>query len=379
LLYDPPTVIASAVGNGFENRRRDVASVQRRLGALGYLSEDPFDRPHGFIDEPTTKAITRFQTDNNLTPDGWLAPRGDTERALEDAVLDLARVRGRDWFNFADRAARAQTGFVKTLELRKERTKEDGGWLGETLEYRPDTEADLHVVPVQGRGVPGAWPRPLPPIVPIPGEQPELDDVPGSPRRALQFLWERILRRASPGADRQADSWPRKDIDEDEKSGGRLENIHPPIPREPYGGLDPARPPLSPELAAPSPYPSDRPQLPNKTENIPLRPKRGDHIIVLPDPSDVIGRQPIIIENRQGTPPTKALNRGLGAPVIEIGKGIFGEGNIKQIGGPTPDEGKQYKEFFGQFIYKKQFGITSNASGSFEDVTYVIKHRGAKV
>ena len=107
LLYDPPEPIAATVGNGFENRREDVASVQRRLGALGFLPEDPFDRPLGFIDERTTNGTRAFQRAEALADDGWLAPGGETEQALEDAVADLARANGNDWFAFAQRAGRS--------------------------------------------------------------------------------------------------------------------------------------------------------------------------------------------------------------------------------------------------------------------------------
>jgi hypothetical protein len=116
LLDDSPAALAGTVGNGFENRREDVANVQRRLGALNHLPEDPFDNPRGFIDEATTNGIKAFQRAKGLVEDGWLAPRGETERALDNAVSDLARLSGRDWFDFAERAGRAQPGFATTLQ-----------------------------------------------------------------------------------------------------------------------------------------------------------------------------------------------------------------------------------------------------------------------
>lgn len=108
LLYDPPTALAGTVGNGFENRREDVAAVKRGLGALGYLPEDPFDKPHGFIDEAATNGIKTFQRAKGLTDDGWLAPNGETERALDGAVQDLSRARRLEWIAYAARANRAQ-------------------------------------------------------------------------------------------------------------------------------------------------------------------------------------------------------------------------------------------------------------------------------
>src|SRR5262249_26959845 len=59
LLYEPIDPIGGTVGNGFENHRSDVRNIQRGLGALGYMPEDPFDQPHGFIDERTTGSIKR--------------------------------------------------------------------------------------------------------------------------------------------------------------------------------------------------------------------------------------------------------------------------------------------------------------------------------
>src|SRR6185503_959982 len=90
----------------------DVASVQRRLGALGHLLEDPFDNPHGFIDETTTNGIKAFQRAKGLFDDGWMAPRGETERALGDAVSDLARAKGSEWFAFADRIRHPKQAFA---------------------------------------------------------------------------------------------------------------------------------------------------------------------------------------------------------------------------------------------------------------------------
>ena len=130
LLYEPLAPIRDTVGNGFRNERPDVQGVQRMLGGLGYLPEDPFDRPHGFIDEATSNAIKRFQDDRGLTADGWLGPRGETETALHDAVSDLARTKGRDWFAFAERAGRAQAAF-------KEKHARNGELEAERLSAKP--------------------------------------------------------------------------------------------------------------------------------------------------------------------------------------------------------------------------------------------------
>jgi peptidoglycan hydrolase-like protein with peptidoglycan-binding domain len=96
--------VGDTVGNGFENEPRDVETVKRALGGLGYLPEDPFDRPSGFIEESTTKAVRRFQDDNRLTADGWLGPKGETEAALQQAVDRLARVKRPEWLEYHRRA-----------------------------------------------------------------------------------------------------------------------------------------------------------------------------------------------------------------------------------------------------------------------------------
>lgn len=108
LLSDFEMSVGDTVGNGFKNEPRDVQTVKRALGGLGYLAEDPFDRPSGFIEESTTKAIKRFQEDNRVTTDGWLAPGGETEAALQQAADRLARVKRPEWLEFQRRAPSAE-------------------------------------------------------------------------------------------------------------------------------------------------------------------------------------------------------------------------------------------------------------------------------
>jgi hypothetical protein len=108
LLHDFEMSVGDTVGNGFENEPRDVRTVKRALGGLGYLPEDPFDRPSGFIEESTTKAIKRFQDNNRLAVDGWIGPGGETEAALQQAVDRLARVKRSDWLAYQRRAPSAE-------------------------------------------------------------------------------------------------------------------------------------------------------------------------------------------------------------------------------------------------------------------------------
>jgi peptidoglycan hydrolase-like protein with peptidoglycan-binding domain len=108
LLFETPAQIAGSVGNGHANNPKDVASIQRQLGALGHMPEDPFDQPRGIIDARTLSGIQSFQRAKGLAPDGWIAPGGEIERALQDSVSALARREGRNWMAFAARAGLAQ-------------------------------------------------------------------------------------------------------------------------------------------------------------------------------------------------------------------------------------------------------------------------------
>jgi hypothetical protein len=140
LLHDFDMSIGDTVGNGFKNAPRDVGTVKRALGGLGYLPEDPFDRPSGFIEESTTAAIKRFQGDNDLTIDGWLQPGGETEAALNSATNRLAQANRTQWAEYFRRAPEAFGG-----ANRGEVASAVAGWLepltngGRGAESAPDT------------------------------------------------------------------------------------------------------------------------------------------------------------------------------------------------------------------------------------------------
>jgi hypothetical protein len=168
LLYDPPAPIGATVGNGFENRPGDVVSLKRKLGALDYIPEDPFDRPSGFIDEAATNAVKAFQRAKGLAVDGWLAPNGETERALDQAVRDLARAEGQDWFQFVERAGRAQEALAPRFVSPPDRiTSPDDG------------DEEEGVVPV--RFPPPPRPPQAPPALSPPGST-SLPQIPLNPR-----------------------------------------------------------------------------------------------------------------------------------------------------------------------------------------------------
>ena len=200
LLYEPINPISARVGSGMENRRDDVRTLQRALGAVGLMPEDPFDDPHGFIDEQTDNALRSFQERKRVRVDGWAGPGGETERALFEALADAARTSGPEWLAFAGRAQRA----MATLRPNASLPTPENGFI-RTLEYRPKGMHDPAIVPVQGRGLPGI--RPITP----PGGNGVEDSAPKLP--APPFLLPPLLDRLLPQPDEsgvgpKTEGWP---------------------------------------------------------------------------------------------------------------------------------------------------------------------------
>jgi peptidoglycan hydrolase-like protein with peptidoglycan-binding domain len=331
LLYDPPAPLAGTVGNGFENRRGDVATVQRLLGAVEHIPEDPFDRPHGLIDQRTLDGIKSFQRKTGLTDDGWLAPGGETERALHAAVADLARAKGRDWLQYAERAGSTQAQLVGPLALRGAAAAAGDG--ARDLDIRPHSDSGSKAEAVPAMYDPRHWPpgRSKPRLEGgfswgSPNRLYRQDPLPGTPRwRFVPIPIPPFLPIPLP---RSAD----------DEEPAKTELIPQRVPNEPYRGPDPAKPPLDPKATRPSPYPSESPHKPEQERITPPRIDPRDFIEILPDQSDWIANLPIIVENRQGDPPVKRLNRALGEPVIGIGNRVFPGVAIEQTGGPTPNK-----------------------------------------
>ncbi len=139
LLQEPLGRIDATVGNGFKNESGDVCRIQRGLGALGYMPEDPFDRPHGLIDERTTASIKKFQSDWGLATDGWLAPGGETEAALHEAIGQLTRASLPAWTNYQQRAATAASLQFGAHLPRSNRDSADGDEVGiSSVRYDPN-------------------------------------------------------------------------------------------------------------------------------------------------------------------------------------------------------------------------------------------------
>ena len=86
-LFGPlPFGIAEKVGGHAPNRRGDVATVESLLHRAGYYDLAPMDGPTGYYGSALGRAITRFQSDHGLKPDGSLHPDGETIRTLAAKV-----------------------------------------------------------------------------------------------------------------------------------------------------------------------------------------------------------------------------------------------------------------------------------------------------
>lgn len=202
LPYEPIEPISARVGSGMENRRDDVRAIQRSLGALGLMTEDPFDDPHGFIDEQTDGALRTFQGRNGLRVDGWAGPGGETERTLHEALAEVVRASGPEWLAFAARAGRAQSGMAT---LQPDASRPPGNGFIQTLEFRPGGPSDPAIVPMQGRGLPG-----IRPIMPPAGNGFE-DGVPKlpAPPFPLPPLLDRLLPQPDEsGVGPKTEGWP---------------------------------------------------------------------------------------------------------------------------------------------------------------------------
>ncbi len=202
LLYEPIEPISARVGSGMENRRDDVRTLQRSLGALGLMPEDPFDDPRGFLDEQTDNALRSFQEHERVRVDGWAGPAGETELALHEALAELVRASGPEWLAFAERAGRAQRGMTAP---QPESSQPAGNGFVQTLEYRPGGTFDPAIIPIQGRGLPG-----IRPIVPPVGSGLE-DGAPKlpTPPFPLPPLLDRLRPRPDEsGVGPKTEGWP---------------------------------------------------------------------------------------------------------------------------------------------------------------------------
>ncbi|MFO0987986.1 MAG: peptidoglycan-binding domain-containing protein [Alphaproteobacteria bacterium] len=357
LLFDPPAPLAGTVGNGFDNRPADVAAVQRLLGATGDLPEDPFDRPRGFIDENTTRAIESFQRRTGLADDGWLAPNGETERALHAAVADLARANGRDWLAFAERAGRAQARM--------------------SLPYSARGRIPLPGESESAVTVPVAWPgptaddsRPRPP--PSAATSPDDGDARIEPAQTTPGDWiVPFVFLTLPGllglgeSNRQRVERQRTG---DDDTGGKTEFIPPRADDRPYRGSDPARPPLDPKLTRPSPSPGEPPlKLPDREEIRPETLKPQDWTIVTPAIRPFAASD-LALLNRGNL-----RTQGRLVQLRELGEAVAKERSdiaLIHIGGARQQDGSKVTEYYAANPRRKELGIKTIAGSAFADLTF---------
>jgi len=130
-----PFGLLTPVGTGRHNRRRDVFNTRQTLGRLGYVEPRAGAREDSF-DFGLDDGLRRFQRDNGLKADGWLAPGGETERALKRATAPRpARTPWPDPFAAATAAAGSAQPEEAASAPAKPKRREDR--LGTTMPRRP--------------------------------------------------------------------------------------------------------------------------------------------------------------------------------------------------------------------------------------------------
>lgn len=362
LLHEPADVLSNSVGNGFANEPEDVRNVQRGLGGLGYLPEDPFDRPHGIIDEATTKGVKGFQKDNGLTADGWLAPNGETEKALRKELGELATRSADAWHEFWKRESEATNG------RRSSGDDDEGdaiiparGGLGLGPSIPPPPSGSSASRPAPG-GRLGLWPEPLP--------------------KDLRNLMPPHLRRETSGSRQRFFTKPGERVPPD--SGNQPPNYDP-VPRD-------AEPPRVEDLArwmqeidrgdpvAKYRY-FPRPGQPRQ----PGEPAPGT-IIITPPPGDELAI-PLIRSERQdygrtGSPSTRQATRDLMWTIVDACKDLMPGAQVEHLGGPAkrgPDEGEILTSKLKRDAKKNGIIVVTNAGGSFGDGTVLFRYGGVDV
>jgi hypothetical protein len=366
LLYEPLTQMRDTVGNGFANDWRDVQNVKRGLGALGYLPEDPFDRPHGLIDEPATKAIERFQADNGLTVDGWLAPGGEAEGALARRISALATERLGAWRDYWKREADAQ------FERGFDDKSGDGDSVipvrGGLVESAPSPPPRGSTTPRPGSsGRLGLWPEPIPKdvrdLIPRSMRRPPWSEQPGRPRRFLTNPDERLAPEVAPDAP-NFEPMPR------DSEPLRVEDVTRWMDEIDRGDLV-AKYRYFPRLG--------------QTQR-PGGPTPGT-IIITPPPGDELAI-PIIRSERQyygrtGSPETQEATRDFMWTIVNACKKVLPGVQVQRLGGPNEDPAAKTKEVLTSRLKrdaaKNGIIITTNKGGSFGDGTVLFEYKEVQV
>lgn len=292
LMERPPIALQAAVGDGQANRSADVKQVKVALGGLGLMPEDPSDDPHGFVDHPMLEGLKRFQEKQGLKTDGIVAPAGPTEARLNEATEHR---RGEIASLVGDYRRRTAAAGLDGSRTKRDQTQ----GIGPIHTQLPPGFWSRRIEPI-----PGPLPLPLPLPLPIPRIFPRLIAPPTTP-----IIPGRPIR---------------------------------PNPPTIYKGPDPRGRP-APDAAPPG-FPSKPPKLPGKEEIKREHPLIRDAIEIFPDQSED-WNQPVIVENRQGTPPTKALNADLSDGTRHAGDVIYVD-RFEQIGGPGEKRDEDYSEYY---------------------------------
>lgn len=348
LLVAPIAPLGGTVGDGFANSRSDVLGVQRALGALNYGPEDPFDRPHGFIDARTIDGVKRFQRDKGLAPDGWMAPGGETERAMRQSLENLAQVKGREWLAYAERAERAQED-VKSPPS-GERTGNDKAalapiaWFGSP----PDSAGGREVQHLPGEPDEGR----VEPAQTAPGDY------------IVPFLFLTLPALLGLGeANRRRLEAEKRSLDADEIDSGKTELIPPFVPNEPMRGPDPAKPPLNPHETRIPPSTVQPPPAPNREELKPTRIDPRNFILITPDQSDEFA-QYIFAERRRGGPETRTALQIITQAVRNLTR-KWSRIKLAHRGGSRDEYGAEVPE-----KYYRNYDTEGREGSSYGDITF---------
>lgn len=258
--------IEAPVGDDLESRPDDVARVKAGLVATGDLDDEETAGPPGLLEGGTIDAIKRFQERRGLRADGWLRPGGETEGELDEEVR--SGVQPANWLRllnqFGQHGGRRLRNFVG-------RNFSDGYyWFLRGGRGSPSKSHDAPSRPYV--------PRPADPLPARPGPRSVPPTAKGADRRG-----EETGRPTAPGFPAQ-----------------------PPLkPERPRGR--PAEPPIK------DPHKPPEPEEPPKTQNkeeLPARsPKKGEYILILPEPDDR-QRGPMYVEMR-GSWPIQLLDQRL--------------------------------------------------------------------
>jgi hypothetical protein len=77
--------LKNSVGNMMHNDEDDVTRVKNALHETGYSAKPA---QNGIIDQETDDTIRKFQREKGLKVDGYLMPGGETEKSINESILE---------------------------------------------------------------------------------------------------------------------------------------------------------------------------------------------------------------------------------------------------------------------------------------------------